>query len=158
MDIFSKHRYCIAAFIALTVFLLPLPASFSAEKQLFVGSKKCAECHESEYATFQQHSKKSKSWKNVSMMASKLTPEELQGCYPCHTTGYGQGGFVDYATSPHLADVGCETCHGAGAAHAESSEPSQITRKPAPKTCQICHDANRTRSFKRAPLMYSGAH
>lgn len=158
MDISKTHLYCITAFIALTVFFLTSTTSFSASTQLFIGSAKCAECHEKEYNTFQQHSKKSQSWKNVSVMAAKLTPEELQNCYTCHTTGYGRGGFVDYATSPHLADVGCETCHGAGAAHAENGDPSLITRKPDAKTCQTCHDATRIRSFKRAPLMYSGAH
>ncbi|MEG2172964.1 MAG: cytochrome c family protein [Desulfovibrionaceae bacterium] len=135
-----------------------LPAASAATKQqAYVGSAACGQCHEAEYTTFQKQSKKAKSWIHVAMMAPKLTPEELRECYACHTTGYNKGGFVDYNTSPHLADVGCETCHGAGAAHAENGDPSLIQRKPSAETCQSCH-AKRIRSFKRAPLMYSGAH
>lgn len=158
MNIFRIHASFQAIFIVIILCFLAATISIAAEGQVFIGSDKCAQCHEKEYTTFQQHSKKAHSWKSVAVMAPKLTPEELQGCYVCHTTGYAQGGFVDYATSPHLADVGCETCHGAGGAHAESGDPAQITRKPDAKTCQTCHDAKRIRSFKRDPLMYSGAH
>lgn len=84
----------------------------------YVGSDACGDCHEEEYGRFQEYSKKARSWRSVEIMAPKLTPDELRECYACHTTGYGRGGFVDYASTPHLADVGCETCHGPGAAHA----------------------------------------
>lgn len=134
------------------------PPAEARENATYVGSQKCGECHESEYKTFQKHSKKAKSWHSVAVMSSKLTPEELQGCYACHTTGYNKGGFVDYKKSPHLADVGCESCHGPGAKHAADGDPASIQRKPAPATCQSCHDSKRIRSFKRDPLMYSGAH
>ncbi len=124
----------------------------------YVGSQKCAECHEQQYASFQSQSKKAKSWHSVTIMAPKLTPQELESCYECHTTGYKQGGFKDYASTPHLAGVGCETCHGPGAAHAESGSPEHIKRKPDPAQCQTCHNASRVTTFNFKPLVYSGGH
>lgn len=145
--------------LAVLFVLLPPPVAQAAPAASpYVGSAKCAECHQTQYDTFQKNSKKAQSWRSVSIMAPKLTPTELEGCYTCHTTGYNKGGFVDYKTTPHLSDVGCETCHGAGAAHADGGDPSLIQRKPEYAACTSCHDANRTKSFKRTPLTYSGAH
>lgn len=124
----------------------------------YVGSARCGECHETEYETFKKHSVKSKSWKSVAIMASDLTKAELEGCYECHTTGYGKGGFVSIESTPQFADVGCETCHGPGAAHSEFGEPDLITRKPDVKSCETCHNESRVQAFGYKPLISSGAH
>ncbi|MEW5773738.1 MAG: cytochrome c family protein [Thermodesulfobacteriota bacterium] len=125
----------------------------------YVGSKACAECHQEEYDSFQKDSKKPHSFRGVEKMRSDLKPEELKGCYACHTTGYGKpGGFVDPKSTPDLADVGCETCHGPGSAHAAAGDPGSITRKPDLKACLDCHSAERIGDFNFKPLLYSGAH
>ncbi|MEG6550920.1 cytochrome c family protein [Desulfocurvibacter africanus] len=124
----------------------------------YVGSKACAQCHESEYAAYSQHSKKAYSWKAVTKMASDLKPNELQECYACHTTGYGQGGFVSIEQTPHLADVGCETCHGPGKEHSETGDPTHISRQITIKACEACHNSERVGSFNFKPLVHSGAH
>ena len=130
-----------------------------AAENPYVGSKRCASCHEQEYTRFQQHSKKARSWNSVVTMAPKLTQQELEGCYGCHTTGYGKGGFVSYKDTPHLADVGCETCHGPGAAHVQSEgDPATITRSPTLEQCMVCHNENRIKAFNFTPLIHSGAH
>lgn len=124
----------------------------------YVGSKACAECHEEEYGRYSQHSKKAQSWESVHVMASDLTAQELQGCYECHTTGYGKGGFQDYASTPELSDVGCESCHGPGAQHAEDGDPASIRRTPELKDCTRCHNQERVQAFGFRPLIHSGAH
>ncbi len=125
----------------------------------YAGSKACADCHDEQYESFARHSKKAKSWHSVEIMASDLTPEELRGCYDCHTTGHGRGGFRDYQSTPELADVGCESCHGPGAAHIDSGgDPGLVVRRPALETCESCHNAERVADFKFKPLLFSGAH
>ncbi|MCL1985439.1 MAG: cytochrome c family protein [Betaproteobacteria bacterium] len=125
----------------------------------YIGSAACKQCHEQEYERFFKYSKKAHSKRNVEKMRPKLSREELEGCYSCHTTGYGKkGGFVSYEQTPGLGDIGCETCHGPGAAHAESGEVASIIRKPSVESCDVCHNAELVRSFNFKPLRYSGAH
>lgn len=124
----------------------------------YVGSKACSDCHEEQYKHFSDYSKKAKSWHSIEIMASDLTSEEERGCYQCHTTGYGSGGFESIESTPELADVGCETCHGPGAAHADSGDPELIRRTPSIKDCETCHNAERVADFNFKPLIFSGAH
>lgn len=63
-------------------------------------------------------------------------------CLPCHTVGYGlPGGFVSEATTPRLAGVQCENCHGPGGAHV--ADPGNLLLRPvvsqASMTCGGCH-------------------
>ncbi|WP_415517725.1 MAG: multiheme c-type cytochrome [Desulfovibrio aminophilus] len=131
----------------------------AADTASFVGSKACGQCHEGEYSRFSKYSKKAHSWKSIAVMRKKLTPQELQGCYDCHTTGHGKpGGFVSIEKTPDLADVGCETCHGPGSVHAASGDPKDIQRTPTLEGCQTCHNAERVADFRFKPLIAAGAH
>lgn len=156
-------KQCFLLYILCTMFLVTIftvsGAQGEDETPVFVGSKACVDCHEGEYGRFVEHSKKPHSWKSVAKMASNLKPFELKECYGCHTTGHGQhGGFVSYEETPHLAEVGCETCHGPGSLHAEFGDPATITRKPTMESCVVCHNPTRIAAFKFKPLLYSGAH
>ena len=152
--------------LALSIaFFLPLAALAADAKQsadsgaTYIGSVACKQCHEQEYENFSKYSKKAHSKQSVEKMRPKLTRGELEECYNCHTTGHGKkGGFVDYEKTPQLGDVGCETCHGPGATHAESGERSAITRQPSVESCLVCHNAERIQKFNFRPLRYSGAH
>lgn len=128
----------------------------------YVGSKKCADCHQAEYDNYTKFAKKSHSAKSVKLMAPKLTPEELKGCFSCHTTGYGKpGGFKSFQETPDLADAGCEVCHGPGSAHIDSGgDPSKIKGKKrlTLKDCESCHNSERVGAFNFKPLIYGGAH
>ncbi len=102
----------------------------SAGEHAYVGSKNCKKCH------LQQH----KSWSETKMaqafelLKPGVAAEAKQKagfdpgkdytrdaqCLPCHTTGYGKpGGFVDIETTPDLAGIGCEECHGPGGTYTQ---------------------------------------
>ncbi|RQD63902.1 cytochrome c family protein [Desulfonatronovibrio magnus] len=125
----------------------------------YVGSETCGSCHYYEYDNFIAYSHKANSWDSISVMAPKLTEEELRECYGCHTTGYNQGGFISYEATPELSDVGCETCHGPGREHVDTGGyPGAIERLPIIEDCLTCHTEERNEAFGFRPLIYSGAH
>ncbi len=124
----------------------------------YVGTETCGYCHTHEYENFISYSKKANSWENISVMAPKLTRQELEGCYGCHTTGYNQGGFISHELTPELSDVGCETCHGPGKEHSDTGYPDAIIRLPSMSDCLNCHTDERNEAFNFRPLIYSGAH
>ncbi len=125
----------------ISVFMVLLLATVQswADEPRYVGASVCAGCHPER---------------------PKLTKEELAECYACHTTGYGKpGGFKDFASTPEMADAGCEVCHGPGAAHVDAGgDPEAIAGKPARAVCESCHNSDRVKSFNFKPLMQAGAH
>lgn len=147
------------ALLPLLLLLLPPAPALAAEARSYVGTDACAPCHADQHATFRKYAKKSKSAHSVKVMAAKLTREEVQGCYACHTTGYGKpGGFVSFESTPHLADAGCEVCHGPGSAHVDSGGDVSLIDKPTMEGCVVCHNEQRVRSFNFKPLLHGGAH
>jgi len=122
----KRYRLPILSIIAL--FLAGNLMTLAAADHAFVGVNKCKPCHLKEW----------QSWSNTNMAkafeilapgqrsaektAAGLDPRKDyrtdSECLACHVTGYGKpGGFKDIATTPHLAGVGCEMCHGAGATY-----------------------------------------
>jgi len=96
----------------------------------YIGSKGCKKCHLKQY----------KSWEATPMATTfdKLKAGEAADaktaagldpaadyttdatCVGCHVTGMGKpGGFVDIETTPELANVGCENCHGPGGGYTQ---------------------------------------
>lgn len=157
------------AFPVITLLLvLPFAASHSGTKAeastaqtghpTYVGTDACAECHPSQYDNFKRYAKKARSAEHIRIMSDKLSPQELSECFGCHTTGYGQpGGFISFEATPHLADAGCEVCHGPGAAHSGTGDPTLIS-KPTKDACSGCHNSERVSSFNYKPLLQGGAH
>lgn len=139
--------------------LFSLPLGSHAQENTYVGPKACESCHQEQYDSFMANSKKAHSFANIKKMEKKLSPEEYQECFKCHTTGYGRkGGFVSEALTPDLKNPGCEVCHGPGALHAESGDPDDIVRKMAVEDCTACHNKERISDFDFRPLLYSGGH
>jgi len=130
-----------------------------AGEETYVGSDGCLACHEAEYENFSRYARKSTSFQSVLKMTKGLTPQEVQGCYACHTTGYGKpGGFVSVEQTPQLKDAGCEVCHGPGGRHVETESPDHIIGKVTIGLCKRCHTEERVSAFRYRPLVHGGAH
>lgn len=109
---------------ALVALATAVPAAYAAE-HAYVGAKKCKMCHLKEYNSWAE-TKMAKAFELLkpgvaaeAKKAAKLDPSKDYTtdatCVACHVTGHGKpGGFVDAATTPDLAGVGCEMCHGPG--------------------------------------------
>jgi len=146
--------------LGLTALLFSVVGPAFSSQATYVGSKACSECHEEQYENFHTFAKKSRSDHSIKIMASDLSAEEVQECYGCHTTGYGQpGGFVSFEQTPELGHAGCEVCHGPGSEHiAEGGDIDLIKRSLTMEDCTSCHNEERVGAFNFKPLLYGGAH
>ncbi|WFS63002.1 cytochrome c family protein [Pseudodesulfovibrio thermohalotolerans] len=151
---------CCALSLAAFVVLAVMADAGRANSGRYVGSEACRECHDQEYDNFKKFAKKAHSGESVRIMMGDLTKEELAECYGCHMTGVGQpGGFVDFETTPGMAEAGCEVCHGPGYDHVESGgDPDFIKHDLSLDDCQVCHNPERVDAFDFKPLLHGGAH
>jgi 2',3'-cyclic-nucleotide 2'-phosphodiesterase (5'-nucleotidase family) len=107
----------------------------------YVGSQRCRHCHAEAYGQ----------WASTAHATAFATLEREQNhhkpeCLNCHTTAPGvPGGFRSYQTTPAMAAVSCETCHGPGRAHSDS--PQAGYGKVELTTCTPCHDAKNSPDF-----------
>ncbi len=92
------------------------------------GRRKCVSCHKSQAESWEQtaHARAMESLapgeKAEAKRQAGLDPDEDYtgdpDCVGCHTTGYGRdGGYEIDDPDEHLADVGCEACHGPGSVY-----------------------------------------
>ena len=153
--------------LLLIVSLVCVPPARSAGDHAFVGSNNCKKCHLKEWKSWSE-TKMAKSFELLKpgVAAEAKTKHGLDPnkdyttdatCLACHTTGLGKpGGFVDLATSPDRAGVGCEMCHGAGGDYTAKNlmslenkeykrvevEAAGLISKPTIAQCQNCHNTN----------------
>ena len=84
--------------------------------QNYVGKNTCAACHYAKYRT----------WKlEKHALAFEILPQKYRKdpkCLSCHTTGYGEPTGYKDASTPHLAGITCETCHGPGSEHSKLAQ------------------------------------
>jgi hypothetical protein len=144
--------------------LRPVPHPLGETNGRFVGSKKCATCHEKSYDIWKKtlHS-------HAYETLAKLDPPRNfdPECVSCHVVGWNPGKFFPYASgyeslkkTPELLNVGCEDCHGPGEKHiaAESGgntalqeklrKAMVVTKAEAKKQqCYTCHDIDNSPDF-----------
>jgi hypothetical protein len=96
----------------------------------FVGTAECKSCHEESYRVWKK-SGHAKAWQTLVELdpPRNFDPE----CIACHVVGWApqhyrpfQSGFLSEEETPHLIDVGCETCHGPGQKHVEAEMGSDL--------------------------------
>jgi len=98
------------------------------ENQEFTGAKRCASCHFDQYMSW----RKTGHAKAFDVLTPKYQTDEK--CVKCHVTGLGAAsGFKDIKTTPALAGVTCEVCHGPGSEHERVSQPFAKVKKLTPE-------------------------
>ena len=108
-----------------SLLLLLLPAGLLAEEATYVGVEQCMMCHLPHYDSWDA-TRMSKAFELLkpgvraeAKVKAGIDPDmdytKEVFCIGCHATGFGKpGGFVDLETTPDLAGVQCEMCHGPG--------------------------------------------
>lgn len=109
----------------------------SAVGGVFIGSDRCSLCHAGTHSKWSE-TLHAKAYDTL----EKIGQADNADCVGCHTVGFGEpGGWVDRATTNSLAGVGCEACHGGGAAHANNASDKAL--RPviniSAEVCGKCH-------------------
>jgi hypothetical protein len=102
----------------------------------YVGSAACSGCHQTAFAWWRNHAH------GVAYLTLQQRNKEFNlDCVGCHVTGYDEpgGSTVTHNLQGALVNVGCESCHGPGAAHAKEPEVT-VVRDPPESTCLRCHN------------------
>ncbi len=121
----------------------------------FVGSQVCKKCHEHAWEIWKKtpHSHAYRTLVDARRPSnSQYDPE----CIVCHTVGFGYvSGYVNETKTPHIKDVGCESCHGPASVHVKNPTnavwqmrinpwkymPKNKREDAIDQMCQKCHDA-----------------
>lgn len=116
----------------------------SAANSPFAGADSCTACHQEEHAI----------WEKSSHAHAMATLERKQQqfdneCVGCHVVGFQKGGFQSLVTTPQLANVQCESCHGPGKKHVESPGKG-YGFMAVPAGCIECHTKPNSPDFEFA--------
>jgi hypothetical protein len=116
----------------------------TAQQPGVVGSDVCVGCH-AEAGMVWQASKHASAY---AALETKGKNHHLD-CVSCHVTGWQQpGGVCRIDETEGRRDVGCESCHGLGSAHAAKPSSTNITRSAGAKNCTSCHDRENSPQFE----------
>lgn len=136
--------------------LIPHPSGHS-----YVGAAQCGECHTKAYAkwkgTKHGHALESlargRKGQEENWVSRIYDPE----CLCCHVTGWDpqnvlryDSGYLDEATSTHLAAQQCENCHGPGSHHTELEWSFRKDMKSVDRELLNAARRNVKRNFKSA--------
>ncbi len=107
----------------------------------YLGVSKCADCHQPFVESWEK-TKHARAFSDLQKAGKSFDPE----CVMCHSVGFGkEGGFYSIKSTPGLANVQCEVCHGSGREHL-----SDLEKPLEPVTvsvCLTCHTKDRSPDF-----------
>jgi len=110
----------------------------------YVGSAACGACHQPAHSWWRNHAH------GLAYRTLQERNKEFNlDCVGCHVTGYEQpgGSTVTQNLDGALVNVGCESCHGPGAAHVKDPEKVGILRDTPKSTCLQCHNTQHSDLF-----------
>jgi len=101
----------------------PHPVQIHYPKARYVGSERCADCHERAYEIWNK-SKHAQAYQTL-VDAQEPSLRQFDGeCVVCHVVGFNHpGGFYDKNNAKKdelLKNVGCESCHGPASEHVKN--------------------------------------
>ena len=109
------------------------PVTQVADNSAYVGASTCAGCHADQYAVWE------KTGHAHAMATLERKSEQFDNeCVRCHVVGFNKGGFQTLMTTPQLANVQCEACHGPGRDHA-AAPAKGYGFMATPVGCTQCH-------------------
>lgn len=100
----------------------------------YVGAASCL-CHADPIQKTWRESKHARAFELLKLAGQ----EKNEKCLPCHTTGYGRGGYGEVGVSINLEGVQCEECHGPAGEHVSTMDKSKVNRTPSVMVCARCH-------------------
>jgi len=127
---FMKTRIGLLLTLATLVAVVSAPVIADEGEHAYVGTKSCKKCHIKEWKSWSE-TKMATAYEVLSPGAAAEVKQEIgldpekdyttdEACVKCHVTGFGKpGGFTDIETTPELAGVGCEVCHGPGGSYTQ---------------------------------------
>lgn len=108
----------------------------------FAGNGTCVSCH-AQAGDMWKTSAHAQALKTLEKKGHEVDPD----CVGCHVVALDkQGGFQSRQKTPELANVGCESCHGAGKEH--SMKPLDVKMgKVGERSCTPCHVTDHSPGF-----------
>lgn len=107
----------------------------------YLGAAKCSECHQP-YEESWKKTRHAGAFDSLIKAGKSNDPE----CIACHTVGFGEkGGFFTLETTPELANVQCEECHGLDRQHI--NDFSRPMTRVTEKVCLKCHTGENSPDF-----------
>ncbi|MEW5768596.1 MAG: multiheme c-type cytochrome, partial [bacterium] len=108
---------------------------------VYRGSKSCQICHKEAFKIWEGNPH-AHAYETLVKKNRQFNPE----CVRCHTVGFGfVTGFINQEKTPHLAGVGCESCHGVGSNHIQNPQPGYGQMEEA--DCRTCHTQEQSPEF-----------